>query len=94
VREPKGIRTVADWYMATALYPDYVAGIFDLQMEIALQNLALYHQAVGERLAAIFVSGTDFGCQTGPFISPRSYRELFKPRHRALNDWIHAHTGW
>ncbi len=94
VREPKGIRTVADWYMATSLYPDYVTGIFDLQLEIALKNLELYRQAVGERLAAIFVSGTDFGSQTGPFISPRSYRELFKPRHRAINDWIHTHTGW
>ncbi len=94
VREPKGIRSVADWYMAALLYPDYIRGIYDLQLEIALQNLALYKQAVGDRLAAIFISGTDFGRQTGPFISPDLYRELYKPRHKAINDWVHAHTGW
>lgn len=93
-RRPRGIRSVADWYMATALYPDYIGAIFDLQTEIALQNLPLYREAVGDRIQAIFVSGTDFGAQTGPFISPRAYRELFKPRHKAINDWIHEHTGW
>ncbi len=94
VAHPKGIRAVADWYMATALYPDYIHGIFHRQMEIALQNLALYHQAVGERVQVVFLSGTDFGTQTGSFISPRAYRNLFKPYHRALNDWVHAHTSW
>jgi hypothetical protein len=91
---PKGIRAVADWYMATALYPDYVRGIFQLQLEIVMQNLALYKQAVGDRIAAIFVSGTDFGSQKGSFIAPRAYRELFKPFHKAINDWVHAHTSW
>ncbi|HHX64147.1 MAG TPA: methyltransferase [Chloroflexi bacterium] len=94
VAYPKGIRAVADWYMATVLYPDYIKGIFERQLEIALKNLELYHQAVGERIVAIFVSGTDFGSQTGPFISPRSYREMFKPFHKAINDWIHTRTGW
>jgi hypothetical protein len=93
-REPKGIRAVADWYMATALHPAYVRGIFDLQLDIALKNLELYHQAVGDRIVAVFLSGTDFGAQHGSFISPRAYRELFKPYHRAVNDWVHAHTTW
>jgi len=94
VREPKGIRSVADWYMASLLHSDYIEGIYDLQLEIALQNLVLYKQAVGSRIQAIFVSGTDFGAQTGPFISPRAYRELYKPRHKAINDWIHENTEW
>jgi len=94
IPHPKGIRAVADWYMATKLYPDYVRGIFDRQLEIALKNLALYHDAVGERIAVIFVSGTDFGSQRGAFISPASYRELFMPHHRAINDWVHANTSW
>ena len=91
---PKGIRAVQDWYMATVLYEDYVRGIFELQLEIVLKNLSLYKQAVGERIAAIFVSGTDFGSQRGPFISPRAYRDLFQPFHRAVNDWVHSNTGW
>jgi hypothetical protein len=94
VAHPKGIRAVADWYMATLLYPDYIHGIFQRQLEIVLKNLELYRQAVGERIAAIFISGTDFGSQTGAFISPRSYREMYKPYHKAINDWVHEHTGW
>lgn len=94
IPRPKGIRAVADWYMATKLYPWYVRGIFELQLEIALKNLELYRQAVGERIVAVFISGTDFGSQTGAFISPQSYRELFKPFHKAINDWVHTHTNW
>ena len=94
VPRPKGIRSVADWYMATILYPDYVHGIFDRQLEIAMKNLELYKQVVGDKIVAVFVTGTDFGAQTGPFISPESYRRMFKPYHKTINDWVHANTGW
>ncbi len=30
----------------------------------------------------------------GPLISPKAYRNLFKPFHVRVNDWIHANTGW
>lgn len=94
IPEPKGIRSVADWYMATVLHPDYVRGIFERQLEIAMQNLELYKEAVGEKIAAIFISGTDFGAQKGSFISPQAYRDLFQPFHKAINDWVHENTGW
>jgi len=32
--------------------------------------------------------------QTGPFISPGTYRDLYQPFHRRINDWIHSHTSW
>ena len=62
--------------------------------EVALANLERFHQAVGDRVTAIFVSGTDFGAQNGPFISPKVYRNLYKPFHKQVNDWIHRHTNW
>jgi uroporphyrinogen-III decarboxylase len=49
---------------------------------------------VGDRVAAVFTTGTDFGAQNGPFISPKTYRDLYQPFHRAVNDWIHEHTAW
>ncbi|MCE5258519.1 MAG: methyltransferase [Chloroflexi bacterium] len=94
IPHPKGIRAVADWYMATALYPEYIHSIFNRQCEIALHNLELYRQAVGSRICTIFISGTDFGSQDRPFISPEAYRALYKPYHKKLNDWVHAHTSW
>jgi len=40
------------------------------------------------------MSGTDFGSQNGPFISPDAYREMYKPLHRRMNDWVHNNTPW
>jgi hypothetical protein len=94
LKYPKGIRDVEEWYVSTVTRRDYVYAVFERQCEIGLANLARIHQAVGDRVAVAFVTGTDFGMQTGPFISPKTYRELYKPFHRRVNDWIHAHTSW
>lgn len=94
LKHPKGIRDIEEWYVSTQARPDFIHKIFERQCEIALANLAKIHQVVGNRVTAVFLTGTDFGCQNGPFISLESYRRLFKPFHRAVNDWIHRHTSW
>ena len=68
--------------------------VFRRQCEIALANLAKIYDAVGDRVSVVFVTGTDFGTQNGPFISPAAYRKLFQPFHRRVNDWVHEHTPW
>ena len=94
VKEPRGIRDIAEWYMSTATRRDYVWEVFERQCELGLQNLAKVAPLVGDRVAAVFITGTDFGTQSGPFISPKAYRNLFKPFHKAVNDWVHTHTPW
>jgi len=94
LKDPKGIRDVEEWYISTISRRDYIMEVFERQCEIGLQNLARIHEAVGDRVAAILVSGTDFGTQRGPFISNRTYRRLYKPFHIRVNEWIHANTGW
>jgi len=94
LKNPKGIRDVEEWYVSTALRRDYIYAVFDRQCDIALQNLAKLAQAIGDRVTAIFVTGTDFGTQKGPFMSNRAYRDLFMPFHLRVNDWIHTHTTW
>ncbi|HLA85448.1 MAG TPA: uroporphyrinogen decarboxylase family protein [Thermoguttaceae bacterium] len=94
LKRPKGIRDVAEWYMSTVLRFDYVYEVFSRQCDIALDNLAKIHDAVGDRLSAVFVTGTDFGTQGGPFIGAPAYRKLYQPFHRRVNDWIHEHTTW
>ena len=73
---------------------DYVREVFQRQCEIALTNLRKIHAAIGEAIDVLFVTGTDFGTQRGPFISPAAYRDLYKPFHRRVNDWVHEHTTW
>jgi uroporphyrinogen-III decarboxylase len=94
LKHPRGVRDVASWYMIMKTRPDFVYRIFERQTEISLVNLKKIAGVVGNRITAVQVSGTDFGMQTGPLISPRTYRELFKPFHLQINQWIHANTSW
>ena len=55
--------------MSTVSRFDYVHELFDRQCRIGLENLAKIYEVVGDRVAAVFVTGTDFGTQTGPFIA-------------------------
>ena len=89
-----GIRRIDDWFMAHCLYPEYVHDLYAMQTEIALKNLELMHEAVGERIQTIWISGTDFGSQSGEMISPDMWREFYKPYYKQVNDWIHANTSW
>lgn len=94
LKHPKGIRDVEEWYISTVTRRDYVYEVFDRQCEIALANLERIYDVVGDRVAVVFVTGTDFGMQQGPFISPRTYRELYQPFHKRVNEWVHEHTSW
>lgn len=94
LKHPKGIRDVEEWYVSTATRRDFVYKIFERQCEIGIKNLEKIHQVVGERVAVVMLSGTDFGQQNGPFISPKAYRDLFQPFNKAVNDWVHKNTTW
>ena len=94
MKHPKGIRGVEEWYMATITNRDYVMEVFEVQCECALKSIELLAAAVGDRVQVAFVSGTDFGTQTGQFCSVQTYRELYKPFHKAVNDRIHELTKW
>jgi hypothetical protein len=94
LKYPRGIRDIEEWYISLVSRREFVEEIFERQSEIALANLEKIFAAVGNRINVIMMSGTDFGLQTGPFISPNVYRELFKPYNKKLNDWIHEKTSW
>ncbi len=94
LKDPKGIRDVEEWYVSTITKRDYIFEVFNRQCDIAIENLAGVKDALQDRIEAIFISGTDFGTQRGPFISPDAYRDLFKPIHMRINGWIHKNTPW
>lgn len=91
---PKGIRNFQDWSMAQILYPEYCTAVFEMQTQSAIRNLELYHQAVGDNIQIVVISGTDFGTQAGPMISSEMFRELYKPYYTRMNDWVHQNTKW
>ncbi len=91
---PKGVRDIAQWYMTVASEPDFVAELFDRQVDIALANLAKLHQIAGDVIDVVVVCGTDFGTQESTFCSRTTFDDLWLPRYRKINDWIHANTPW
>ena len=80
--------------MCHVLRPDYIYKVFEKQCEIALENLEKIYRVVKDRVTVIFVSGTDFGTQRRPIMSNETYRKLYKPFHKRVNDWVHEHTPW
>ncbi|MHC4431354.1 MAG: uroporphyrinogen decarboxylase/cobalamine-independent methonine synthase family protein, partial [Planctomycetota bacterium] len=94
LKHPKGIRDIEEWYISTVSRREYIKEVFAGQAQIAIKNLELIHQAVGERICAVWLDGTDLAAQNTLFCSPDTYRELYLPFSKKLNDWIHTHTTW
>lgn len=65
-----------------------------MQTEVILKNIESFKQAVSNKIDVLLVSDADFGAQRCPFISNELYRELYKPFHKRINDWIHKNTTW
>jgi hypothetical protein len=94
LKHPKGVRGVADWYMLTAERPEFVQEIFDRQADIALANMEKLHRIAGDVIDVVVVCGTDFGTQSSLFCSVPNMREIWLPRYKRINDWIHENTNW
>ena len=91
---PKGIRDVTEWYMSTLTRQDYVREIFDRQSQIAVRNLQKLWQRLGDLVDVVFMCGTDFGTQSSTFCSKETFRDLYMPYYKRMNDWIHQNTTW
>jgi hypothetical protein len=94
LKHPKGIRDIAEWYISTSSRRDYVHKIFERQCETGISNLAKIREVVGDNVDAVLTCGTDFGTQTSAFCSVKTFRELYFPYYKRVNDWIHGHTTW
>jgi uroporphyrinogen decarboxylase len=73
--------------MLLAGEPQRAHRFLDALLEIHLKNLDNYLAAVGPYIDVINF-GDDLGAQNCPQISPKMYREFFKPRHAAM--WARA----
>jgi len=94
LKYPKGIRDISEWYMSIRSRRGYVHQVFERQCELALANLTRIHQRVGDQVDTVFICGTDFGTQKSSFCSVETFRELWLPYYRLINDWIHGNTTW
>jgi len=94
LRNPKGIRSVAEWYMSTLTREGFIKELYEKQTDIAVENLRQLHAIFGSNIDVVYICGTDFGTQNSTFCSPETYRALWLPYYKKINDWIHSNTGW
>lgn len=85
------LRRIDNFLVDLLLEPEKVAELLDQLLERHLANLAKICESVGD-VVDLIRFGDDLGTDTGPFMNPDTYRELFKPRHAQLCDFVHQHS--
>ena len=85
------LRRMDNFLMDLAADQSNVERLLDALMEKHLQTLEKICQAVGD-IVDIVRFGDDLGTNMGPFMSPQTYRKLFKPRHRILTEYVKTHS--
>ena len=73
------------------LEPEFMAALFDKILEIKQAYWETVLQKVGDKIDVV-IESDDLAEQRQLLISPRIYRKLVKPRHKALYDSIHTRT--
>jgi hypothetical protein len=92
LKDPKGIRDVAEWYMSTRSRRGYIHEIFERECTVAIGNLQRIHAAVGDDVDAVFTCGTDLGTQSfRVLLRPHVSRTVFPLLQTAvrLDSWPH-----
>jgi uroporphyrinogen decarboxylase len=86
------LRRIDNFLMDLALDQANVERLLDALMEIHLATLDNVFASVGD-IVDIVRFGDDLGMDGGPLMSPDTYRTLFKPRHAALNAYVHERSS-
>src|ERR1035438_4337834 len=85
------LRHMDNFLMDLVAEPEKVEALLDALMQRHLAALEQACRAVGD-VVDIIRFGDDLGTNGGPLMSPRTYRELFKPRRTMLCDYVHRHS--
>jgi hypothetical protein len=91
---PASVGTLAEWLVLLVSEPAYVGELMDLAAEVALDNLKLTWEALGNDIDIIHIDGSDFGAQDRELFSPRIFERFHVPCYQKQTTWIHQHTPW
>ena len=85
------LRRLDNFLVDVVTDPVNVERLLDALLERHMATLEKVCQAVGD-VADIVRFGDDLGTDQGPFMSPKIYRALFKPRQKIMTDYVHSHS--
>jgi uroporphyrinogen decarboxylase len=85
------LRRMDNFLMDLICDPYKVEKLLDELMKRHLSTLEKVCNSVGD-IVDIIRFGDDLGMMQGPFMAPEIYRQLFKPRHKILCDYVKSHS--
>ncbi len=85
------LRRIDNFLMDIYTEPDEVEKLLEALMEKHIATLEKVCNAVGD-VVDILRFGDDLGMDSGPFMAPEIYRNLFKPRHKKLCEYVHKNS--
>jgi uroporphyrinogen decarboxylase len=86
------LRRIDNFLMDLVVDKPNVERLLDALLELHFQTLDHVIGSVGD-LVDIVRFGDDLGMDNGPLMSPQTYRDIFKPRHAALNAYVHERSS-
>jgi len=86
------LRRMDHFLMDIVAEPEKVEALLAALMDMHLSTLEKVCGTVGD-MVDILRFGDDLGMMEAPFMSPTSYRKLFKPRHTVLNEYVHKNSS-
>ncbi|MEM2929692.1 MAG: uroporphyrinogen decarboxylase family protein [Thermoproteota archaeon] len=87
----QGLRGWSNWLIDLSSRKNMASKILDKMMDVLTYNLKKYVEALKD-CVQIIGFGDDLGVQTGPQVSPRTYREMLKPYHSELFQYVKKHS--
>ena len=87
----QSLRRWDKFMMDLAANPEFAGTLLDKLVEAHIRRLEKILPRV-EGYVQVVQAGDDLGMQNGPQLSPTLYREVVKPRHKRLYQYIKEHT--
>ena len=72
------------------LHPEYAAELHEITIENAIHNVRTLLPKVAGMVDVIMTTADDWGTQNSLIASPQTYKNLFLPYYKRLNDEIHS----
>lgn len=86
------LRGLERWFMDMLEQPEFCEAMLDQTLRFWLDWFDAFLREVGDLVDVIMI-GDDLAGQTGPLFRPDFYRQVVKPRHKRLVQFVKSRTG-
>jgi len=86
------MRGLEKWFMDMMINPGFCEALIDQTFKFWMDWFHVFLGEVGDVVDVIMI-GDDLAGQTGPLFNPMVYKEIVKPRHKKLVQYIKSRTN-